>query len=275
MHAPRALLLGLLLAVSALAGCVGGAPDESGGTPPTTPTGDGNTTITTPPASTARFQVANVSILAPDGTARTLYEDDDHATVRYVVRQPDDAPGAETAFVTYTMNGRIMDVQQLKLEPGEEKSFERTVSDLRTNKSFRVEVRAGSSSMSANTTVQPWPRAGEDELVLGPMAIRVPYGLMEQDGRVLVNLTLDHRGPEQAFRDFRVKTICLTTTNETQPTRSVDITPPTLGNSTGADVLLDHCPNGYYGLEFKAAGADGELLGRMLLVPDGWRPPTA
>lgn len=272
MHARRALLVGLILLATALAGCASlGDGVKTGGDilPPPTNTTGGNVT------TGAHFQVADLLILAPDGKARQLYEDDPKATVRYVIRQPSEAEATETAFVTYILNGRIVDVHQLKLAPGEEKAYERSVTGLRDNRTLQVEVRAGAASAKAEATVQAWPRAGEDELVLGPLGIRVPYGLVEQDGRVLVNLTLDHRGPEQTFRDFRMKGLCLAENGSITSTSTVRIQPPTLGNSTGVDVLMDNCRNGFYGLEFKATSADGELFGRLLLVPDGWRPPQA
>lgn len=274
MHASRALSLALLLLVAVLAGCTsGGGPAEAQEPTPvvTTPA---DPTPAANGSSGARFLIEGLVIVGPEGNA-TLREDDAHALVRYTVRQPADAPKTEAAFVTYLFNGRIVDVVQLKLAPGEEKEYERKVTDLRANKTFRVEVRAGASSAKAEAQVTPWPRAGEDELLLGPLAIRIPFGLVEQDGRALVNLTLDHRGPEQTFRDFRAKTLCLGADGTTKPTQSVRLEAPTLGNSTGADVYLDDCPEGYYGIEFKAVAGEGEIVGRLLLVPDDWRPPQA
>lgn len=265
----RAVLLGTLLLVTAFAGCAGEDEVESGGdiVPPTT-------TPTSAPLPTGTFQVAQLAILAEDGTARALYEDD-KALVRYVIAQPAQDNRSGTAFVTLLLNGRIIDVQQLTLKPGEEKTFERLIGDLRDNRTLSVEVRAASAVAQVDASVLAWPRAGEGELVLGPMAIRVPYGLMEQNGRVLVNLSLDHRGPEQPFRDFRVKMLCFDAEGKVQETRSVDIAGPSLGNSTGVDVLVDDCTQGFYGLEFKARDDAGGLVGRMLLVSEDWRPPQA
>ncbi|HVM46029.1 MAG TPA: hypothetical protein VM582_08855, partial [Candidatus Thermoplasmatota archaeon] len=234
-------------------------------------------TLTTPPAtptSTARFQVTQLVILRPDGTAGELHEDDGGAIVRYTIREADDAPRAETAFVSYLLNGRIVDIQQLKLEPGQERTFERKIGDLRDNRTIRVEVRAASSSMKAEAQVLDWPRAGRDSLTLGPLRIRADYGFMEQDGRVLVNFTLTNNGPEQELRDFRAKMLCVSPNGTVRQTNSVRIEPPTAGNSTGVDVLLDDCSGDdmRYGVEFKGRGADGDLVGRLLLVERGWRP---
>lgn len=271
MHAPRAASLALVLLASALAGCagLGDGVETSGDILP--PTNGTSANVTTG----AHFEVVDLRILAPNEKERQLYEDDAAAIVRYTVRQPADVEGAETAFVTYILNGRIVDVLQLKLAPGEEKNYERRVTSLRDNRTIEVEVRAGSASAKAEATVAEWPRAGKDELLLGPLGIRVPYGLVEQDGRVLVNLSLDHRGPAQTFRDFRVKGLCLGNDGSVNETSSVRVEPPTLGNSTSVDVLLQNCPDAFYGLEFKATGAEGEIFGRLLLVAEGWRPPQA
>lgn len=269
MHAPRAAFVGLVVLVSALAGCAGlGDGVETSGDilPPTNSTGGSVT-------PSAHFEIVDLRILAPNEKARQLYEDDAEAIVRYTVRQPADVEGAETAFVTYILNERIVDVLQLKLAPGEEKNYERRVTGLRDNRTLHVEVRAASASAKAEATVLDWPRAGQDELILGPLAIRVPYGLVEQDGRVLVNLSLDHRGPAQTFREFRMKGLCLGGDGSVNETASVRVEPPTLGNSSGVDVLLPNCPEAFYGLEFEATGAEGEIFGRLLLVPEGWRPP--
>lgn len=261
------IVLCVLLLATAFTGCAEpGAESVEPGAPPTTPTN---------PGSAARFQVTDLVILAPDGTVGPLHEDDANATIRYVIRHSADATGDETAFVNYVLNGRILDVTQLTLQPGESKQFERKVTDLRAGGTIRVEVRAGSSTAMANADVLAWPRAAQGTLALGPVTIRADYGLMETDGRVLVNLTIDHVGPAQEFRDFRVKMLCLSPQGEILSTKSVDLDTPTLGNMSSLDVVVDDCQHERYGLEFKARGDDdSDLVGRMLLVPAGWRPPA-
>lgn len=249
-----ASLVVLLTLASAFAGCMGGGAESTDTTPVVTPS--------------AHFQVASLNVTPENDSARSLlYEDDGAAVVRYVVRQPADAP-RETAFITYLLDGRIVDVQQVAIEPGEEKSFERRVPDLLHRRAIDVEVRAGSSSQKAHADVLLWPRAGSDTLVLGPLKIRADYGLLEQDSRVLVNLTLDHVGPEQTFRDFRVKMLCLGIDGQIHETHNVRVEWPTLGNATGVDVSLEDCRHTRYGLEFKANAEEGrEIFGRLLLVP--------
>lgn len=268
----RAFALAAVLLVAALAGCT--KPEE-------TARGDENTSTTPPPTGiagpAARFQVTSLEILHSDGRPGDLYEDDGTALVRYSVKQPDDASRAETAFVTYLLNGRIIDTQQLKLDPGQNKTFERKLGDVRDNRTIRVEVRAGSSSASVTANVKDWPRAGQGALAFGPLEIRADYGFMEQDGRTLINLTLKNVGPEQEIDDFRAKMLCVRTNGTIRSTNSVRLDAPTMGNSTGVDALIDSCgTETHYGLEFKAKGAnDTELIGRLLLVPVGWRPPVA
>ena len=268
----RAFALAAVLLVAALAGCT--KPEE-------TADDDSNVSVTPPPTGSngpaARFKVTSLEILHADGRPGPLYEDDGPALVRYSVQQPEDAPRAETAFVTYKLNGRIIDTQQLKLEPGENKTFERKLGDVRDNRSIRVEVLAASSVATASATVKDWPRAGADKLVFGPLEIRADYGFMEQDGRTLINITFKNVGPEQELDDFRAKMLCIRANGTIRSTSSVDLDMPTVGNSTGVDALLDSCgTETHYGLEFKATDAtETEMIGRLLLVPVGWRPSVS
>lgn len=269
----RALVLAMVVAAASAAGCT--RPDEAADDP------DRTTVPTTIPTGNvtpgARFQVASLEILHLDGTPGELHEDDGGALIRYIVLEPADAPRAETAFVTYKLNGRIVDVQQLKLEPGQNKTYERKIGDLRDNRTIRVEVSAASSVKRTEATVKDWPRAGSDTLEFGPLRIRADFGLMEQDGRVLINLTLQNVGPEQPFRDFRAKMLCALPNGTVKSTSSVRLDMPTVNNSTGVDAILDDCgTDTRYGIEFKARGAEGpDLVGRLLLVPVGWRAPVA
>lgn len=272
----RALILATLIAAASLAGCTRPqetADDGNGSTNGTPPTGTGNVT------PGAHFRVESLLILHLDGRPGELREDDAGALIRYVVSEPDDAPRAETAFVTYKLNGRIIDTQQVKLEPGKNKTFERRIGELRDNRTIKVEVIAAGSTARAEAIVQDWPRAGASEqpLIFGPLEIRADFGLMEQDGRVLINLTLKNVGPDQPLRDFRAKMLCTLPNGTIRATNSVRLDAPSVNNSTGVDAILDDCgTDTRYGVEFKARGADNvELVSRLLLVPTGWRPPTS
>lgn len=275
MHAPRrSALLALVVLAAGLAGCTGGG----GGSESIDPDGT-NGTIVTPTTTTttgtrAHFKISDIQFFAPDGKARQLYEDDANATIRFTVYQPEDAPGPETAFVSYMLNGRFMDnPQQIRLAPGEKREYEREIDGLRDNRTIRVEVRAGSASASNETKVVNWPRAGQDALRVGPLTMRADFGLLEQDGKVLVNLTLVNDGAEE-IDDFRVKMLCADASGDIETTRSIDTPAPTPGNSTGVDVLVEDCGTGEtrYGLEAKGEDSTGKLWGRLLLVPDDWRP---
>lgn len=261
MRSAREPILALLLAAT-LAGCAASGANESRQSAPTTSATGGN----------AEFQITDLAIVGPHPGA--LHEDDPNATIRYTIQQPTDAPGTQTAFVTFLLNGRILDVAQLKLAPGENKTVERLVTGLRDLPAIQAEVRAAGTTAKAHADILAWPRAAQSALAIGPLTVRADHGLLETDGRVLVNLTIDHPGPAQEIRDFRVKMLCITTEGAIAATKSVDIEPPTLGNMTGVDVLLSDCRHERYGLEFKAQSDAGDLVGRLLLVPEGWRPAS-
>lgn len=259
----RAEFLLLVVLAPFLAGCAGqGQADPAGP--------DGPTPSVKHPGSS--FEVTGLTIRPiADANRTTLYEDDGIAVVRYVVQQPPAAP-RETAFVTYLLNGRIADAQQITLDPGQAKTYERLVDVLRAGQDIKIEVRAGASIERAGSTVRAWPRAGEDALTLGPLTIRADYGLLQQDRRALVNLTLAHDGSTQRFEDFRMKMVCLDAQGAFVTTSSADIQPPAPGEPTGIDVTIDDCRHERYGMEFKATGDAGTLVGRLLLVPVGWTP---
>lgn len=253
---------------AALAGCARDGGDETIGT-------DADLTPIDTDPSLAQFEVQDLQILAPDGTPRTLYEDDTHATVRWVVHQPASAPGVQTGFVSYSFEGRVLASEPLRLGPGEFKEFERRV-DLTDRDAFSVEVRAGAARVDASAEVLTWPRAGET-LTLGPMRVGIDHGLKDAEGRVIVNISLDHTGPAEPVSELRVRMLCVDEKGEIVQTTTVRPPMPTHGNSTRVDVTVDDCVHQRYGLEVKldrAGGAD-PYWGRILLVPHGWQPPAA
>lgn len=265
----RTALVLALVAALALAGCA--RPGESSENDTITTA----TPVGTPPATTTitgRFVVEDLTILAPDGKARQLYEEDRNATVRFTIAS-NGSGGNETEFVSYVVNGRVVDVQQVKLAGGANKTFERKLTNLSVGNDARIEVRAGGGSSSAVVTVLEWPRT-DGTLALGPLKIRTNHGLQELGNRVLVNLTIENVGGANAT-GYRVKMLCADAAGRIATTTSVPFPVPTEGNSTGVDIYVDDCPEGTrYGLEFKADGEGGaDLFGRILLVPRGW--PTA
>lgn len=261
----NALLAALVTLFAAFAGCTRAGEAESTPTPDWTPT-----------LPSAMFQVNGLSIRPVNDSERlTLYEDDAAAIVRYVIQQPENAP-RETAFVTYLFNGRTLGLDQITLSPGETRAFERRVDDLRLNSTFAVEVRAGGSSDRARAHVVSWPRAGVDTLPFGPLSIRADYGLLEQGNRALVNLTIDHIGPAEVFDGLRARMICADEQGRLHNTTLVRMAPPpTIGNASRVELLLDDCRHERYAIEF-IANLDGgrEVFGRLLLVPRGWAPPA-
>lgn len=254
----RRALFALLLA-SLLAGCTRGDPVEAIG-------GDVLPTPSTP--SLAAFTLDGPTIRPPDGSDRPLYEDDERAIVRYSVGLPSDAPAAADAFVTFLLDGQIVDTERIRLAPGKSKAYERTLQDLEVGDRHGVEVRTGSATGTAEMTVLAWPRPGEP-LELGPLTLRIDYGLQyPQDGRVVVNVTIARAAGSPDLSAFRVKLVCIAEgslvlgESERAPL-------PEAGTSSGVDIGLSDCAEGQqrYGLEFKADDDAGTRMGRILFVP--------
>lgn len=263
-------MLGIALVATALAGCAGNAETENVGTgvqvSPSVGGGGGSG------GSVAQFTVEGLVILAPDGVERELHEDDGNATVRYTVRHSDSAAAAANGFVSYTMNGEVLDAENLRLEPGASKSYERKVGNLRDLKVIKVEVRAGPSYAKAETPVLAWPRMGED-LQFGPLVIRLDQALVSTPDEVVANISVNHAGPAEPIRDFRAKMICMDGQGDVYPTNSARAALPALGENVTVELRLQDCAVDFYGIEFKADGDGGKTyFGRILLVPDDWRP---
>lgn len=263
-------MLGIAILASVFAGCAERGPSENVGTGvQVTP----SVTNPTAPTPAPDFLVEGLAVRAPDGRERPLREDDGNATIRYTVRLPDTAARGGNAFVTFLLNGAVVDTENLRLEPGGEKSYERVVRNLRELKSVKVEVRAGSSNAVAESPVLVWPRMGET-LVFGPLVIRLdqaPVSTPEKE--VIVNVSVHHAGPAEAIRDFRVKMLCLDGEGDVYPTASARVTVPALGENVTVELRLKDCIIDFYGLEFKAEGEGGkEHFGRILLVPHDWKP---
>lgn len=264
-------MLGILLFASVVAGCAERTPSEDVGTgvqvsPGATPT----SAVTGPQPG---FVVEDLAIRAADGRERVLHEDDGNATIRYTVRLPADAPKAGNAFVTFLLNGQVLDAENLRLEPGGSKSYTRVVPSVRDFDSLKAEVRAGPSHAVAETPVLKWPRMGE-ELAFGPLVIRLDEAFVSTAPReVTVNVSVNHAGPAEPIRDFRVKMLCMDGQGDVYPTNSARATLPAFGENVTVAVKLQDCVVDYYGLEFKADGDAGKTFyGRILLVAKDWKP---
>lgn len=259
------VLLATLLA-GALAGCVGGGePAEAVG-------GDANL-VTPPDPSVARFAVEGLRVEHPDGFDRPPHEDDAAALVRWTVRQPDDAPKAETGFVSLLLNGRIVFSEAVRLEPGAGRDFGHRV-DLAEVRELELEVRAGAARATLQETVRAWPRL-DGELRMGPLALSVA-SLAPNGTGLDLNLSMRHDGSDAQVRQLRVKTLCLDADG-----RVVGTTPdwpylPGRGQQSHDELRLEGCEHAQYGLEFKAEGREGQPLhGRILVVEPGLHRPEA
>lgn len=270
----RTVTLAVVLLATTLAGCADRGASENVGTGVQVSPSAGTTPATGAPV--AQFQVEGLAILAPDGSERELHEDDENATIRYTVRHAETATAGANAFVTFLLNGQVVDTENLRLEPGAAKSYERVVQNLRDHRVLKAEVRAGPSYAVAETPVLAWPRMGE-ELPLGPLVVRLDQALVTTaEGDAIANFSVHHAGPAEAIRNFRVKMICVDGQGDTYPTTSARAALPALGENVTVEVKLQDCAVNFYGLEFKADGDAGKtFFGRILLVPHDWRPSRA
>lgn len=243
-----------------LAGCARSDPVEAIG-------GD----LSPPAPSIAAFTLEGPKILPPDGTDRRLYEDDGRALVRYTVRLAADAPAAGDAFVTYLLDGHVVETEAIRLAPGKERVYERGIPALDLGDTHRVEVRAGAARGIAEATVMAWPRPGE-ALQVGNVTLRIDYGLQSPDSsRVNVNVTMIRAMSDEPVRDFRVKLVCVAD-GALRLGDSQRAGLPEPGTTAGIDMDLPDCAQGEerYALEFKLDAPERTYMGRILLVEKGY-----
>lgn len=275
MHASsrRILLVAMLLAPGLLAGCTGGGSDAEAVSPGTTTppaTGGGP-----PAARPTSFQIQGPTLRPLDGQDRPLREDDG-ARVTYTILLPSTAPSSATALVTYLFNGEVEDVESIQLAPGQSKSFERTIPEVRNYTELKIEVRAGSTSAKASGDVSEWPRIGEWLTMADYFHVMVEGWRVDPDTRETVVSAVMKRGV-RPFSEFRSHILCYDEAGKVTSVGSVrpDVQP--LPNGVEAfELRLPPCPHETYGVDFKADAEGGVVLyGRALFVPKGWEPPAS
>ncbi|MEA3199526.1 MAG: hypothetical protein QOE90_954 [Thermoplasmata archaeon] len=152
------LALGVLLA-----GCasrtgentVSASPPAS--TTPATPTGN---------ASDAAFVLAGPTLrFAANGTETTTFHEDDDARAHYELSLTPGATRDATALAALVVEGKVVDVQTVHLQPGETRKFDEPLS-LGNLGTVHVQVKVGAAVGSVNATIVKWPRANE-QLALG------------------------------------------------------------------------------------------------------------
>lgn len=273
MRPPRwTVLLSLMAAPALLAGCTG--PEGAEATQPSQslPVGEGSGTAFRGPAG---FVVEGLAVTPASGQERPLREDD-AALVRYVIKQPADAANASTALVSFLLNGQVEDVQSVTLAPGQSRSFERRVDDVRNHTALKVEVRAGGSVAKAEAAVSAWPRMGEWVAFDDYFRVNVDgRALDETTGETVVRVTVT-RGT-QPFQEFRAHLLCL---DAQGAVKSQGVSRPELQPQPGAaevfELRFPSCAEATYGVDFKADVEGGKnVYGRVLFVPKGWKPGDA
>lgn len=154
----------LLLALGVLlAGCAGrtGENTVSASPPP-------STTPTTPAGndSDAAFVLAGPTLrFAANGTGTTTFHEDDDARAHYELSLTQGATRDATALAALVVEGKVVDVQTVHLQPGETRKFDAPLS-LRGLSAIHVQVKVGAAVGSVNATIVKWPRPNE-QLALG------------------------------------------------------------------------------------------------------------
>lgn len=303
-----AILLTLCFLVLPLAGCAGDAPDES--TPPagdtgtgdangtgdaggdgtdatggSNGTGDGNetgddTNDTGDASGSSAFLVEDLRVEDQDGN-QTLHEDD-RATVRYTLRHPGGSNDPLTRFVSLAIDGEVVKVDQVRLEPGATKEMEYDLGTLRDRESVVVEVRVAPARERMEATVETWPRTREN-VEMGPVTLRVNRWLtdLEDGGSTIVNVTLSRQAESTggaaspSFQRFRANILCADAEGVVSFEGEARPSLPEPGATGLQDIRLPGCDHTLYGVRFTGE-VDGETVERrVLFVEDGWRPPAA
>lgn len=272
-------LLVALVVASTFAGCMGDRDGTQGSVDPGLVPDPQGTTGTPAPATVSGFLVENLQVVPEGATNRTLMEDD-VAVVRFTVRQPADASGAGTHFVTYLVGGRIVSTENVRLSPGEGREYEKTITDLRGLTKVEVEVRVGGSKANLTAPVGLWPRA-PGETAFGSLTMTISNWTADlQANATLVNLTFS-RAPAspQQMSNFRIKTLCADAAGAVTGSSSQRPELPGPGETLVHELRLPGCgAQTLYGVEYRADGFDGTpITSRVLFVPAVWKPgaPTA
>lgn len=269
----------LILTSVVLAGCT--APDEAkatqppagappaGGSPPTT----GGTSYN----GSAAFVVEGPVITPLDGRERSLREDDG-ALIRYTIRQPSEAATGAAALVSYILNGTVTDVENVQLAPGQTKTYERKVDEVRGMKELRVEVRAGSALGKATSPILAWPRLQEPLSFEPHFTVRVENWTRDEvQGATFATVTFQRS--LQAFSEFRAHLLCEDAGGAVKPQGVMrPELQPQPNHVETIELRLPLCPASAttYGVDFKAdLDAGKTVYGRVLFVPHGHVPPAA
>lgn len=259
----RALLLTLLLFAVGLAGCAGDQPQAA-----LPPPGDGD--VVELPSG---FAVEGLRILDQHDN-ETLHEDD-HARILYVLRHPGAPDEPLTRFVSLLLDGKVVWVENLRLEPGESREFEYDLGVLHGRSAITAEVRISPISEVLESTVLAWPRTAEDIEWEG-LTLRVDHWLDDaENDSTIVNMTLARPPEAPAFGALRAHILCLDEQGVVHAQGEVHPESPAPGELLTQDVVLPACEHSTYGVGFTFELDGQAILQRVLFVEHGWQPPDA
>jgi hypothetical protein len=147
------LLLGSLL----LAGCASHPSQSTAGT--STPTPNANDTV--PPTANATggaaFVLAGPILRFANGTGTTTFHEDDAIVAHYELSLTPTSPRDGTALSALLVNGKVVSIETVNLQPGQTKAFDPAVSLANATK-LDVVVKVGAARGEANASVVRWPR---------------------------------------------------------------------------------------------------------------------
>lgn len=266
----RSLLLALVLTLP-LAGCLGdGAqadpPKENVEPTPTTPT-------STPPSDA--FLVEELRVAPQDDGVRPLREDDE-IFVRFTLRHPGTPDEAVTRFVTIAVDREVVDVQQIRLEPGATRDIEVPLGFARGRESVQAEVRIAPTVARVEVDVTPWPRTGEN-VEVGSLTFRVDRWLRDDEtGGTRVNLTVKRSAdPDTHLSDRWARLLCADEHGRVSLHGEVRILLPGPGEQGTQDLNLPGCEHTIYGVHLEGQEGGEPLSDRILFVKRAWMPPAA
>jgi predicted component of type VI protein secretion system len=255
----------LLLLALLLAGCASHTSENVPGNATTTPPG-GTPVSTTPTPSAnatngtgeAAFVLAGPTLRFPNGTTSTVFHEDDDVVAHYELSLTPNAPSDHTALAALLVNGNVIDVETVHLQPGQTKAFDAPVS-LANATRLLVQVNVGAARGETNATIVRWPRLSQT-FPLGAASVTMTHEANASDG---VHVRLSIWTPADGnVTALRVALLCPDARGHltAQGDQQAPLTP-----GVAVDDGLDFAPcNAPYGLALVATDALGDHAGRVL-----------
>jgi hypothetical protein len=250
-----AAFVALLVSVPALAGCAS-QPTETQGSPANGSLND-SANETNVSAGVA-FLLQGPILRGADGKERDLFHEDDAVTAHYEIGLTPSARTGATAFASFIVNGKVLDIQSVHLEPGEHRAFDPAL-DLGNGTAVRVEVKVGAADGKANATVARWPRPG-GTLALGNATAKLA-SWQNETGRIYVELEIETPA-DGSVGGLHVKLLCLEKGKPVVKGDQAPDVPPGQDTPVPLDFAACAAP---YGLSLSATEAGNPVSGRFLV----------